>query len=209
MSKREKEYYISLDVEADGPCPLVNSMLQLGAVFYDPEGNMVEEYKANILEIDGAVQDPSTMKWWADQEERFPGIWTRMMENRVDAKTAMDKFAYLVTKYCLKFKCAPLVIAYPAGFDFTYLYVYCCKFLGKSPVGFSALDMKTLAMSLIQDTYHNSAKKRFPQHWFNSKLKHTHDALDDARGQGYTFFKMKKQMELNWITLNAAMSSES
>ena len=203
MGKRIREFYISVDVEADGPCPGINSMLQLGAVFYDSDGNVLFEYLANLFPIEGAIQDPATMEWWAKQEEKNPGLWESMMQDRVIPKLAMERFQSAVRRFAAQLKCSPLVVAYPAGFDFTYLYWYLCKFLSQSCVGFSALDMKTMAMCLINRTYHDSSKKRFPRSWFNPNFKHTHNALDDARGQGYNFFAMKKAL-VNLFTLQEA-----
>jgi hypothetical protein len=190
MGKRIKEFYISVDVEADGPCPGVNSMLQFGAVFYDSEGNALEEYSANIYPIEGAVEDPDTMAWWQKQEEKAPGLWDSMMADRVVAKLAMERFQTIVRRIARERKESPLVVAYPNSYDFTYLYWYLNKFLGSSCVGFSSLDMKTMAMCLINDTYHNSSKKRWPKTWRDPSLKHTHKAIDDAKEQGFSFFKM-------------------
>jgi len=201
MGKRIKEFYISVDVEADGPCPGVNSMLQFGAVFYDSEGNVLEEYSANIYPIEGAVEDPDTMAWWQKQAEKTPGLWDSMMADRVVAKLAMERFQTIVRRIARERKESPVIIAYPAGYDFTYTYWYLCKFLGQSCVGFSAIDMKTMAMCLLQKTYHDSAKKRFPRSWFNPALKHTHNALEDAKGQGYIFFQMKKALADVWEVL--------
>jgi oligoribonuclease (3'-5' exoribonuclease) len=194
MGKHIREFYISIDVEADGPCPGVNSMLQFGAVFYDADGNVLYEYLANIYPIEGAVQNPETMDWWTKQEEKNPGLWESMMQDRVTAKVAMERFQTAVKRFAGALRASPLVVAYPAGFDFTYTYWYLCKFLGQSCVGFSALDMKTMAMCLINRSYHDSSKRRFPRSWFNPDFKHTHNALDDARGQGYNFFKMKEAL---------------
>lgn len=207
MGKHTKEYYISVDIEADGPCPGVNSMLQLVAVFYDDSGKIYTEYKANILEIENAVQNPSTMKWWADQEKKRPGTWDRMMTNRIPGKLAMERFRSHVKQQTDQLNASPLVVAFPSGFDFTYLYWYCCTFLGTSPVGFSALDLKTIAMAIIQCSYHDSAKRRFPQSWFDPLLAHTHDALDDAKEQMHIHLQMKKA--LNTLHLEAVSSKTS
>lgn len=201
MGKRTKEFYISIDMEADGPAPGVNSMLQFGAVFYDPDGKVIDEYLVNIEEIEGGVQDEDTMKWWAAQEVKNPGLWANMRFGLVAPKLAMQRFESMVRKHIANLNCAPLVVAYPAGYDFSWLYYYLCKYLGKSIVGFSALDMKTMAMSLLQKRYHDSSKARFPRSWFDPKLKHTHNALDDARGQGFMFFQMKKALENVWEVL--------
>ena len=194
-------------MEANGPCPGVNSMLQFGAVFYDPDGNMLHEYGVNIEEIEGGIQDPDTMKWWGEQESKNPGLWASMRSNLVSPLLAMQRFESIVAKYTRELNCAPLIVAYPAGYDFTWLYYYLCKYLGKSCVGFSALDMKTLAMTLIQKRYHDSSKSRFPRSWFDPKLKHTHNALEDARGQGYMFFQMRDAMYKQWNKVNRDDSS--
>lgn len=201
MSKRTKEYIISVDIEADGPCPLLNSMLQFGAVFYDLDGNVIFEYSANIEPLDGATQDPDTMKWWTEQEVKNPGLWASMMVDRMSPLLAMQQFDSHVRRISKELNASPLVVAYPAGYDFTWTYVYLCKFVGKSVVGFSALDMKTLAMTLIQRTYHDSSKARFPRKWSNSIYKHTHNALDDARGQGYMFWQMMESLKNVWEVL--------
>lgn len=195
MGKRIKEFYISIDIEADGPCPGLNSMLQFGAVFYDDQGTIVDEYGVNLEQITGGKQDPGTMKWWATQEVKFPGIWTRLRENLISPQAAMEAFGQAVTQVSTKLHASPICVAYPAGFDFTWLYYYLLTFTGKSCVGFSCLDMKTMAMTLLQKNYSDSAKKRFPKHWFDPSLPHNHNALDDAREQGYIFFQMKKDLQ--------------
>lgn len=206
MGKRIKEFYISIDGEADGPCPGVNSMIQFGAVFYDAEGTFLEEFCVNIQPIEGGVQDPGTMAWWATQEEKRPGLWKSVTENAIPPLHAMLQFQTLVKKWSGILKATPLIVAYPAGYDFTWLYVYLCKFLGQSCVGFSALDMKTMAMCLLNRNYHDSTKRRFPRSWFDPKLKHTHNALDDAREQGHIFFAMKKVLG-DWYTQQEAYFS--
>jgi DNA polymerase III alpha subunit (gram-positive type) len=188
--KKIREYYISVDIEADGPCPGVNSMLQLGAVFYDAEGNVLEEFVRNIEPLAGAVQDPKTMKWWGEQEVKNPGLWKTMTDNQRHPCNVVTEFEILVSRHSKLLNAKPLVVAYPAGFDFTFLYYYLCRFSGESCVGFSALDMKTLSMTLLNRLYHDCSKSRFPRSWFNPAYKHTHNALDDAKGQGYQFFQM-------------------
>jgi hypothetical protein len=83
----------------------------------------------------------------------------------------------------------PVFVAYPAGFDFTFVYWYMMRFTGESPFSHSALDMKTYAMALMQKEYRNSTKKNMPSRWFD-KLPHTHVALDDAIEQGALFCNM-------------------
>ena len=44
----------------------------------------------------------------------------------------------------------PVFVAYPAGFDFLFVYWYLIRFTGASPFSHSALDMKTYAMALLR-----------------------------------------------------------
>jgi hypothetical protein len=194
--KDRAEFYISIDGETDGPCPLVNSLLQFGACFYDNRGNLLHKACWNIKPIVGGVQDPNTMKWWGEQETKNPGLWASMVKDQVEPVVAMQEFVALIEKYSRSFKASPVCAAYPAGFDFTWLYCYLCKFLGESAVGFSCLDMKTLGMALENTTFLGSTKRNYPVHWFNRKLKHTHNAGDDALGQGYMLFQMFDDLAL-------------
>jgi hypothetical protein len=175
-------------------------MLQLGAVFYDFNGNTLEEFSANIMPLEGAKQHPATMRWWQEQEEKNPGLWASMTTNQQHPQSVVSQFENKVRRYSNQLDAKGLVVAYPAGFDFTYLYYYLCRFSlnNESCVGFSAVDMKTMAMTLLQRRYQDSTKSRFPRSWFNPKFKHTHNALDDARGQGYTFFAMKRALGEVW-----------
>ena len=84
----------------------------------------------------------------------------------------------------------PVFVAFPAGFDFTFMYWYLIKFAGESPFSFSALDGKTYAMALLRKGYRQSTKRNYPKAWFPSKSNHTHIALDDAIEQGRIFCNM-------------------
>jgi len=83
----------------------------------------------------------------------------------------------------------PVFVAYPAGFDFMFIYWYLIHFTGESPFSHSALDMKTFAMALLKTDYREATKRNMPKEWFDS-LPHTHIALDDAIEQGALFCNM-------------------
>ena len=83
----------------------------------------------------------------------------------------------------------PVFVAYPAGFDFLFVYWYLMRFVGESPFSHSALDMKSFAMALLGKGYRESTKRNMPKTWFDA-LPHTHIALDDAIEQGALFCNM-------------------
>jgi len=88
----------------------------------------------------------------------------------------------------------PVFVAYPAGFDFTFVYWYLIRFTGQSPFSHSALDMKTLAMALLNKPYRDSVKRNMPRRWFAAGTRHTHTALDDAIEQGALFCSMLEDL---------------
>ena len=83
----------------------------------------------------------------------------------------------------------PVFVAYPAAYDFMFIYWYLIHFTGESPFSHSALDIKTFAMALLKKNYRDSTKRNMPKRWFD-ELPHTHVALDDAIGQGALFCNM-------------------
>ena len=86
----------------------------------------------------------------------------------------------------------PVFVAYPAGFDFLFVYWYLIRFAGESPFSFSALDIKTYAMAMLKTGYRESVKRNMPKRWFDDRP-HSHVALDDAIEQGALFCNMLKE----------------
>ena len=60
------EILVSVDGEFTGLIPGPYSMIPLGAVAYDPEGNEFSRFKVNICDLPDANRDPRTMAWWAN-----------------------------------------------------------------------------------------------------------------------------------------------
>jgi DNA polymerase III alpha subunit (gram-positive type) len=86
----------------------------------------------------------------------------------------------------------PVFVAYPAGFDFLFVYWYLIRFVGESPFSHSALDVKSFAMAVLKTDYREATKRNMPKRWFD-KLPHSHVALDDAIEQGALFCNMLKE----------------
>ncbi|MEX0598430.1 MAG: exonuclease [Candidatus Paceibacterota bacterium] len=194
-----KEIYISIDIESDGPIPGENSMLSLGAaafclenvnkIFYNDifvEGKLISTYSTNLELLPNATPNPDTMKFWSDN--KFAYDETR--RNLLSPDIAMFNF----DQWLQSFKPRQCVaVCYPAGYDFTWVYWYLMKFVGKSQFSHSALDIKTLVMGALKTNYRNSVKKNFPKRWFG-KSKHSHIALDDAIEQGEIFCKIMNEI---------------
>jgi hypothetical protein len=177
------EIYISTDVETDGPIPGPHSMLSFGSAAYTADKQIVSTFSANLETLEGASAHPKTAEWWATQ----PEAWAACRSNLQRAEIAMR--AYVEWIRALKGK--PVFVAYPAGFDFLFVYWYLIKFAGESPFSHSALDMKSYAMAMLKTGYRDSTKRNMPPQWFDD-LPHTHVALDDAIEQGALFCNMLK-----------------
>jgi hypothetical protein len=175
------EIYVSTDIEADGPIPGPNSMLSFASAAYLADKTLVGTFSANLELLPGASGDPKTMAWWETQ----PAAWAACRMDLRDPAQAMPEYvAWLKT---LPGK--PVFVAYPAAYDFMFVYWYLIRFAGESPFSHSALDIKSYAMALLKKDYRESTKRNMPSSWFDD-VPHTHVAIDDAKGQGLLFCNM-------------------
>jgi hypothetical protein len=181
------ELYISIDVETDGPIPGPNSMLSLGAVALTPRGVNLGEFEINFEELEGASGNPDTMAWWAKQPKE---IWDACRREPKHPQVAMRQFASWINDLAEEHHLTPVCVAYPAGFDFMFVYWYLMRFLGKSPFSFSCLDIKTNTMATLKLPYRQSTKKNMPREWFKDLPPHEHIACSDAREQGLLFLNI-------------------
>jgi len=175
------ETYVSVDVEADGPIPGPHSMLSFGAAAFSEHGEMLGTNQANLVLLDGAVPDPATTEFWADNQAAYA-------ETRVNLQTPESALGRFV-EWTEGLPGKPVFVAYPAGFDFLFMYWYMIRFVGRSPFSFSALDIKSYAMACLNLPYRESVKRNMPKAWFPDRA-HTHVALDDAIEQGELFINM-------------------
>ncbi len=175
------EIYVSVDVETDGPIPGPHSMLSFGAACFAADGTLLGTCAANLMPLEGAAPDPETEVFWQQNQDAYAAT-------RLDCSPpveAMTRFVDWVETLPGK----PVFVAYPAGFDFTFMYWYMMRFVGRSPFSFSALDVKSYAMAKLGLAFRETAKRSMPRDWFTD-APHTHVALDDAIEQGRLFINM-------------------
>jgi hypothetical protein len=159
-------------------------MLSFGSAAYNPDKTIISTFTANLETLPGAAGAPDTMAWWKTQ----PEAWAECRRDLQTPEIAMRN--YLVWLKQLPGK--PVFVAYPAGFDFLFVYWYLMRFAGESPFSHSALDIKTFAMALLKCGYRDSTKRNMPKEWFDD-APHNHCALDDAIEQGALFCNMLAQ----------------
>lgn len=182
------DLYISADVEADGPIPGRYSMLSFGLVvvgtydgttferaevgaktFYTELAPISAEFIPEALAVSGLDRD-------------------RLIREAPDAVSAMTDAARWVREMAEQAGARPVLAAYPASFDWMWLYWYFVAFaVGGSPFGFSdCLDIKTFFAARSRNSWAGATKRSMPRH-LHSKRPHTHHALDDAIEQGELF----------------------
>ena len=176
-----KEVFVSTDVEADGPIPGVYSMLSFASAAYLSDKTLVATFSTNLETLPGASMHPETMAWW----KLHPEAWKACRQDAQKPEVAMRKYSEWLRALPGK----PVFVAYPAAYDFMFVYWYLIRFAGESSFSHSALDIKTFAMALLRRPYRESIKRNMPPHWFD-RLPHSHRALDDAIEQGALFCNM-------------------
>ena len=176
------EIYISSDCETNGPIPGPHSMLSLGAAAFTLDSETpISTFYVNLLDLPGSQPDPNTEAWWNEPSQAKAK--QALSIDRVDPKLAMEKFSSWVSSTCKSY--SPVFVAYPAGFDFLFVYWYLRYFGLSSP----------FAMATLGGNYRNATKKNMPKRWFAAQP-HTHIAIDDAVEQGIMFLRMKKENDL-------------
>lgn len=180
MAKRNP-LYVSTDVEADGPAPILNSMLSLGSAVFTPEGRLIDRFYRKLKPLPGATQNPATMEFWRQN----PEAWEEVTTGAEDPEQVMKDY----DKWLEALPGRPHFVAWPLGFDWCYVYMYLMKFVGRSLFGWSGIDAKSYIAGALDKEMYRMSKKAIPFH-LRSNRPHTHIAIDDAIEQGETFMNV-------------------
>lgn len=179
------EIYVSTDIETDGMAGGVHSMIQLGSVAVTLDGTTISEFSANLQPLPEATQLNSTMEWWAKRPQIYKAV-TENPEPPLDVMVRYDAWLKSLPGN-------PVFVGYPVTFDYGFVWYYQWRFVGSSPFTHGALDIKTLAMQLLDSpTYAGAAKSNWPVEWYPPQGTHAHVAVEDAREQAYEFIQMMK-----------------
>lgn len=180
------EVFVSVDIETNGPIPSPFSMLSLGAAAFDGSGTVVSTFTVNLDFLpEDPGGDPDTMReFWAKQPT---ALWEACRKDPKPPVEAMQDFALWAESLPGK----PVCVAYPAGFDWTFVYWYLRKFAGRSPFGFQCLDIKSYAAAHLGLPFRETTKSSMPASWFDGLSAHTHVALEDALEQGHMFMRIR------------------
>lgn len=190
----KQEIYVSADIEATGPIPGPYSMLSLGCAAFVP-GNLapISTFEVNLQELPGADWHPDTYNWW----QRFPEALAYSTANPVHPEEAM----FRLDAWAKGLPGKPVLVVYPT-WDYLWIHWYAMRFLGQSPFGLAALDIKSMAFTRVKPpgkgpnpSFHATSKKNMPSRWFEGDIPHTHKAVEDAVGQGVIFINMLQEIQ--------------
>ena len=167
--------YVMVDVETDGEIPGDFSMIELGAVIVRP--GLRDTFHGKLGPISGQ---------WSNDALKVSGH-TRQETLRFDRpKVIMESFeAWLIAQNVGK---RMMFVSDNNGFDFMFVSWYFWHFLGRNPFGHSSTNLGSLYKGLVKDTFKNFKHLR--------KTKHTHNSVDDAKGNAEALLTMKDELGL-------------
>lgn len=180
------DVYFSVDIEADGPVPLVHSMLSLGACVAATYGGGVFRRQEPRDATFYTELRPQGTEYVAEALAVAQLDRDRLLREGLDPAEAMGQFTAWVAAAARGGR--PVMVAYPASFDWPWVAAYLGRYTpGVAPFGFSSvLDMKTMYVTKAGVRIGKAAKRAMPAHLLSNRP-HTHHALDDAVEQAELF----------------------
>lgn len=170
--------YVMVDVEADGPCPGENmySMASFGAVVVDEK--LDKTFYSDILK-------PISNKW-NPEALSVSGISREEMETKgMHPAYIMKEFAeWLGSMSSLNKNKRLIFISDNNGFDWSFINYYFHAYYGSNPFGHSSQNLNSLYKGLNKDMFCSFKHLR--------KTYHSHNPVDDAKGNAEAMLEMKK-----------------
>jgi len=179
------DMYFSVDVEADGPIPGPFSMLSFGVAVAGVRTAADRSDPTQGFE----PFDPTARTFYRELRPISPDFdpaalavsgldRAALLAGGTEPAVALTEFDAWVRATAGEAR--PVVVGYPACYDWMFLYWYLIRFAGTSVFGHSGcLDLKTLYATKAGVPLSGAVKARMPRHLL-SRRPHTHHALDDA-----------------------------
>lgn len=187
--------YLSIDIEANGECPGLHSMLSIGMAGYLRDKTLMFQYEANLFPLQDAGTTPSTMKFWEENKEAYNYVST----NQRDAQEVMMELSKKIKELRKTYKI--VVIGWPINYDWQWIHYYFHRFTKSNPLGFSARCISSYAWAVMKNEF--PVNKQHILEFIDPTTSHTHKALDDAKEQGMIFLNLmnhnlSKRQESLW-----------
>ncbi len=194
--------WIMVDIEADGPCPGLYSMVSLGAVVVEPHCTKCKDTESvwdsgdttrcECVDHNGKRIRPDSRRTFYGQFKPIGDDWiaealkvsghTRSEVMKFpDPRQTIAAFAGWLRGVGGK----PRFISDNNGFDWQFVNYYFHRFHGSNPFGFSSTNLGSLYKGMVKDMRMNFKHLR--------KTKHTHDPVDDAKGNAEAMIAMRAE----------------
>jgi hypothetical protein len=165
--------FIIVDVEADGPIPSEFSMVCFGAVCLDKKMQLDKTFYGETKPISNN---------WKPDALAVSGFTREQHETFNDPQQVMIQFdEWLKSLPGGK----PIFISDNLAFDWQWINWYFHKFLGRNPFGFSGQRIGDKFQGYFNDPYFKWKQFR--------KTKHTHNPVDDAKGNAEALIYLKEK----------------
>jgi hypothetical protein len=166
--------YIMVDVESDGPIPGDYSMISFGAVLVDEKLDKTFYGKLKPVS-DKFIPEALAVSGFTREEtlsfeapEKVMNDFSSWLKNN-----AKDRLVFISDNN---------------GFDWMFICWYFHHFTGANPFGFSSQNLGSLYKGVVKDTFQTFKHLR--------KTKHTHNPVDDARGNAEALLTIKSEYGL-------------
>jgi DNA polymerase III epsilon subunit-like protein len=163
--------WISVDVEADGPIPGDYSMISFGAVVVEP--GLERTFYAELKPVSDR---------FVPEALRVSGLTREQTLAFEDAASVMGRFDEWLASVGGK---RPQLISDNNGFDWQFINWYFHHFLGRNPFGHTSTNLGSLYKGMQKDMFTSFKHLR--------QTAHTHNALDDARGNAEALLTLKTE----------------
>jgi DNA polymerase III epsilon subunit-like protein len=164
--------FVIVDVEADGPIPGDYSIVCFGAVLFEGELNNSFYGQTRPISQRFIPQALAVSGFSREQHASFD-----------DPKSVMERFAAWLDQYC---DGRPVFVSDNLAFDWQFINYYFHHFLSQNPFGFSGRRIGDIYAGLLKDAYKANDWKKF------RITRHSHDPVDDARGNGEALRKFRE-----------------
>ena len=162
---------VVVDIEADGPAPGLHSMVCFGAVLVEP--SLSKTFYGQCRPLPDA-------RPYIPEALAVSGFSRKSHERFSDPVETMADFADWVSTI----KGRPVFVSDNLAFDWQFINYYFHRFCDKNPFGWSG--------RRIGDLYAGYKNDFFVQWKHLRKTRHTHDPVDDARGNAEALLAMRE-----------------
>lgn len=181
------QMFVSIDVEMDGPCAGLNSMLSWGAAAFDLRRGVLGVEDCNLELLEGAEPHPKTEEFW-NKTDANRRAYAATRVDPVNPRAAMVKLAKFARRHADGRRA--VFAGYPASYDFSQVNYYFHRFLGENPFGWQAFDFKSGVMMALKIPFLQVSKRRFPKKWRPTGPRGGHVAKYDALNQAEQMIHM-------------------